>query len=255
MVIWEFRASMLAGSGAGTPLAALAREIGCGEAASVSGTDLSTHRYAVLRQSVFGVLSDPVLRKLAERTHSARLLAGHVLYDPEVMIVAVGLVRAFISDGAGRQLTVAYRRPGQTLALAHLAGRRYPTAFQSVGDSGLLVLGDDLATELQRAHPELGWSAAQELSRLVDEVETELGRVAFGSLRQRLAAHLLALSSEAIGSHQPIHLSQLAVSVGSSREVVHRYLRTLADEGCIRIESDGVLVQDRGRLRDHAKID
>lgn len=215
----------------------------------------SSHLLTVLRESVLGAVPDAVLLDLAQTVTEVRLLAGHMLYDPEVSILAAGLIRAFISNPTGRQLTVAYVRPGQTLALAHLAGRRYPTAFQATYDSQLLVIGDARAADLQKAHPELGWAAAREFSLRLDELETELARVAFGSLRQRLAAHLLALTDDYQDAPYPIHLSRLAAAVASSREVVHRNLRSLAAEGGVSVGPDGVTVTDRVRLRDHANID
>jgi CRP/FNR family transcriptional regulator len=200
---------------------------------------MSNRVYAALLASVFGVVPEHVLRDLAETVPEARLLAGHMLYDPEVTVLGSGLVRAFIANPTGRQLTVAYSRPGHTLALAHLAGRRYPTAFQALEDSQAIVIGNDRAVELQDAHPGLGWAAAREFSVLLDELETELARVAFGTLRQRLAAHLLALTIGHQGSPYPVHLTRLAAAVASSREVVYRKLRPLVEDGSISLGPDG----------------
>jgi len=215
----------------------------------------SERHYTSLRGSVFEVLPDDVLRDVAGVVGEVRLLAGHMLYDPEVSVVADGLVRAFISNPTGRQLTVAYVRPGHSLALAHLAGRRFPTAFQAVEDTHLLVIGNDRTLDLQQAYPEFGWAAAQELSLRLDELEGELARLAFDSLRQRLAAHLLALTSGHDDDPHPVRLSQLAAATASSREVVHRNLRTFAAESSIDVGPDGVTVTDRARLRHHANID
>jgi CRP/FNR family cyclic AMP-dependent transcriptional regulator len=209
----------------------------------------------VLESSVFGVLPGSTVLDLAQIVGKSRLLAGHILYDPEVTVLAGGLVRAFISNPTGRQLTVAYIRSGQTLGLAHLAGRRFPTAFQAVEDSRLLVVGNARTLDLQQAHPEFGWAAAGEFALRLDELETELARLAFGSLRQRLAAHLLALTDDHYHARYPVHLSQLAAAVASSREVVHRNLRPLVAEGSLSVGPGGVTVTDRARLRDHANID
>jgi len=215
----------------------------------------SGHLLTVLRESVFGAVSDVVLLDLAQTVTQVRLLAGHLLYDPEVSVVAEGLVRAFISNSTGRQLTVAYVRPGQTIGLAHLAGRRFPTAFQAVEHSQLLVVGNARTIDLQQDSPGLGWAAAQEFGLRLDELEAELARVAFGSLRQRLAAHLLSLTADHDEGHHAVHLSRLAAAVASSREVVHRNLRPLVADGGVSVGPDGVTVADRVRLRDQANID
>jgi CRP-like cAMP-binding protein len=168
----------------------------------VTATSLDA-RYAALGRSVFAALPEPELHRLAGEVHESRLLTGHLLYDPEVTIVAAGLIRAFMGDGTGRQATAAYLRVGNTLGLVHLAGRRYPVAFQAITDSRLIVIGNDRARQFHSAHAALGWATIQELSaRYLNDLETELASCAFGSLRQRLAAHLLALGVTITNRHQ-----------------------------------------------------
>ena len=212
-------------------------------------------RYDALRRSAFSALPEAELRRLAEEVHESRLLAGHLLYDPEVTIVAAGLVRAYIADDTGRQVTVTYLRPGSTLGLAYLAGRRYPTAFQTIDDSRLVMVGNDHARQLHQAHPALGWATIQELAGLLDDLETGLAYFAFGQLRQRLAYHLLALTAEPDGTVPPVHLTRLATAVGSSREMVSRTLASLTYHGTLHTDSTGITVTDRRQLRDRANID
>jgi CRP-like cAMP-binding protein len=213
-------------------------------------------RYDALARSVFAALPEPELHRLAGEVHESRLLNGHLLYDPEVTIVAAGLIRAFMGDGTGRQATAAYLRPGNTLGLAHLAGRRYPVAFQAITDSRLIVIGNDRARQLHTGHAALGWATIQELSAsCLNDLETELASYAFGSLRQRLAAHLLALTANHNGTPPPVHLSVLVTAVGSSREVISRTLTPLTDDGTLHIDPSGVTITNRHQLRDHANID
>ena len=68
-------------------------------------------RYEALQRSVFGAVPEPELRRLAGEVRESRLLAGHLLYEPEVTVVTAGLLRSFIGDGTGRQITIAYIRP------------------------------------------------------------------------------------------------------------------------------------------------
>ena len=212
-------------------------------------------RLDALARSVFAALPEPELARLAGEVHESRLRAGHLLYDPEVTVVATGLVRAFIADDTGRQVTVTYLRPGSTLGLAYLAGRRYPTAFQAIEDSRLVVVGNERARQLHQAHPALGWATIQALAGLLDDLETGLAYFAFGQLRQRLAYHLLALTAEPDGTPPPVHLARLATAVGSSREMVSRTLAFLTHDGTLHTDSTGITVTDRHQLRDHANID
>lgn len=206
----------------------------------------------VLRQSVFAVLADKDLHALATQARCKTLPAAQLIYDPEVSVVASGLLRAFIADGTGRQLTIAYLGPGDGLALAHLAGRRYPTAFQAIVDSNILVVGNERTRHLQHTFPALGWRIAQELAVRMDDLEEEIARIGFGTLRHRLAYHLLTLTADA--PQLPVHLIRLATAVGSPREVVSRTLSPLVDDGAIRLNSSGITVTDRQRLQEHARL-
>lgn len=211
-------------------------------------------RYEALQRSVFGAVPEPELRRLAGEVRESRLLAGHLLYEPEVTVVTAGLLRAFIGDGTGRQITIAYIRPGHTLGLTHLAGRRYPVAFQASEDSRLLVIGNERALQLHSAYPALGWATVRELSAYFNDLAIELASHAFGSLRQRLASHLLALTV-GDGTDQPVHLGLLVTAVGSAREVISRTLGPLVADGTLHIDASGVTVTDRQRLQDHANLD
>ncbi len=179
--------------------------------------------------------------------------------------MAAGLIRAFMGDGTGRpfmgdgtgrQATAAYLRPGNTLGLVHLAGRRYPVAFQAITDSRLIVIGNDRARQLHSAHAALGWATIEELSAsYLNDLETELASYAFGSLRQRLAGHLLALTAAHNDTAPPVHLGVLVTAVGSSREVISRTLTPLTADHTLRIDTSGVTITNRHQLRDHANID
>ena len=75
---------------------------------------------------------------------------------------------------------------------------------------------------------------------------------AFGSVRQRVAAHLLDLASD----HQRpsgrlvarVSQQELADAAGSVREVVARALRDLRIAGIVATAADSVMILDPGQL-------
>ena len=207
--------------------------------------DRSGGEVAALATSFLAVLPSEVLARVAAEAVPAGLGAGQLLYEPELSVIVEGRVRAFIADPSGRQLTVGYLSASSAVGLARLAGRRYPTAFQGLAPTRLLRVGDERFTELIRGYPRLGWAAAEEISTHLDGVEAELARVAFKSLRQRLAYHLLALLPANQDDHLPVHQAQLAAAVGSVREVVARSLAPLRQEGLVEVGPAGIVVSDR----------
>jgi CRP/FNR family transcriptional regulator, cyclic AMP receptor protein len=93
--------------------------------------------------------------------------------------------------------------------------------------------------------PKVGWLFAQEVTRrLYDSLEMLAGN-AFGSLRQRVARHLLDLAaSRQQGRTLVVRVTQqeLADAVGSVRPVVARIMGDLRVEGIITTSSDGIII-------------
>jgi CRP/FNR family transcriptional regulator len=107
-------------------------------------------------------------------------------------------------------------------------------------------------TEAARRDPQVSWAIAEELSRRLFEVLEQTAVNAFGSVRQRVAAHLLDLASDRQRPRGRLvaHVSQqeLADAAGSVREVVARALRDLRVAGIVATTADSVVILDPARL-------
>ncbi|MGH9072174.1 MAG: Crp/Fnr family transcriptional regulator, partial [Acidimicrobiales bacterium] len=146
----------------------------------------------MLRASFLGRLPESVQSEVLEATIVVELPSGQLVYDPQLAIVATGALRVFLANPSGRQIAVSYLRCPVSVGLARLAGQAYPVAFQAVGVTRLLRVGRQRFEGLRHEHPELGWAATEEVTRRLNDVLAETALVAFGSLRQRVAHHLLA---------------------------------------------------------------
>ncbi|MGC4056038.1 MAG: helix-turn-helix domain-containing protein [Paludibaculum sp.] len=77
--------------------------------------------------------------------------------------------------------------------------------------------------------------------------------VTFGSVRQRLAQALLQAERESDGSVQiPLTHEELALRLGTVREVVSRNLARFQAEGMVRIVKRQIEIADRGALQAEA---
>jgi CRP/FNR family transcriptional regulator len=80
----------------------------------------------------------------------------------------------------------------------------------------------------------------------------------FGSVRQRVARHLLDIAAEHQRSSMllaPVSQQELADAVGTVREVVARVLRELRDEGLITTSRQGVALLDPAGLNRVADLE
>jgi CRP/FNR family cyclic AMP-dependent transcriptional regulator len=167
-------------------------------------------------------------------------------------LVVSGLVRLFLTSPRGRQVTVRYGRPGAVVGMTHLASGHPAPDTEAVTHSRLLGLRADVLQELSRSDPRVGWPVAREVCEQLNEMLQEFEANAFGSVRQRVARHLVDLASERHNGRSLIAVvtqQQLADAVGSVREVVARAIHELGAEGLVESRPEGIRVTDPAALR------
>jgi CRP/FNR family cyclic AMP-dependent transcriptional regulator len=182
--------------------------------------------------------------------------AGTTVYRagsaPQAALVVRGLIRVYLSSPGGRQVTVRYARPGDVLGIAVLVGGPASVGVQTVEPSSVFRISARILTAAARHDPRVSWAIAKELNRRLYAVLEQTAVNAFGSVRRRVAAHLLDLASDRQRPHGRLvaHVSQqeLADATGSVREVVARVLRDLGAAGIVATATDSVVILDPARL-------
>lgn len=196
-------------------------------------------------------------RVLAEATR-LEVPAGTTLYGAaehaQGVLVVGGLMRIYLASAEGRQVTVRYARPGDVVGTAALVGGPSPANAQALTDVRLLTLRLRTLHELGRGDARVAWAIAEEVTRrLYDTLEVVAGTT-FGTVRQRVARHLLDLAAATAARQAgaalvaPVSQQALADAVGSVREVVARALRQLRDEGLVETVPHGITLLDPAAL-------
>jgi CRP/FNR family transcriptional regulator len=194
---------------------------------------------AVARSFLTGLPAELVGRLRAEGER-ADYPAGTTVYragdDPRAALVVRGLIRVYLSSPGGRQVTVRYARPGDVLGIAVLVGGPADTGVQAIEPSSVFRISARTLTEAARRDARVSWAIAEELNRRLYEVLEQTAVNAFGSVRQRVASHLLDLAS----AQQD--------ATGSVREVVARVLRDFRVAGIVATAADSIVILDATRL-------
>jgi CRP/FNR family transcriptional regulator, cyclic AMP receptor protein len=172
--------------------------------------------------------------------------------DMVAFVVVRGVIRVYVGDATGRQLTIRYGRHGDLIGLPTLFAPRAPNVYQqAVTDSRMLVLRPAMLQSLARTDARVAVVLLVEVSeRLVSYIQ-ELGPSPMSTVRQRIASCLLDLAvDERRDGTLVARLSQqeLAAQVGTVREVVVRVLRELRDAGVVRTGRDEIVVLDPSQL-------
>ncbi len=172
--------------------------------------------------------------------------------DPGASLVVQGLFRVYIAEADGRQVTIRYARSGDVLGVVSAAGGPAPLHTQALTDSKRLKLDVDQFRSLGRQDPGVAWALVEELARTVFSLWGELADIAFASVPQRVARHLLEIAATQQGPGAPliarVSQQELADLVGSVREVVARALRDLRAERIVRVTRAGIVLIDPDAL-------
>jgi CRP/FNR family cyclic AMP-dependent transcriptional regulator len=214
---------------------------------------LDEEREALLAGPLGGLPVD-VLRVLCRDAVTLDVPAGSDLFRSGMFafVVLRGVVRAYVADANGRQLTIRYCRHGDLFGLPTLFTQRATDVYQqALTDCRLLVLRPATLQSLARTDVRVAVALLVEVSdRLVFYIQ-ELGPSPMSTVRQRVARCLLDVAvDERRDGTLVARLSQqeLAAQVGTVREVVVRVLRELRDAGVVRTERDEIVVLDPGHL-------
>jgi CRP/FNR family transcriptional regulator len=184
--------------------------------------------------------------------------AGSLVYGdeerPRVIVVSSGLLRVFLTSADGRQVTVRYVRRGDVAGLVLVLGGPGSMSIQAMTTSSVVALQVDTLRSLMASDPGVARACAEELTRQLSRALDDIADQAFHSVRQRVAHHLLDLSSADASGRLVVHASQqeLADAVGSVREVVTRTLDRLRREGEISTGRDEIVLLDPVRLTEEA---
>jgi CRP/FNR family transcriptional regulator, cyclic AMP receptor protein len=200
-------------------------------------------------------LDEPTRVRLLADAVRVDVPAGSVLYrDGEASrmgVVTAGLLRVYLTSAEGRQVTVRYVRDGDVLGTVVAVIGSAAVSVQAITDATLLIVSVDRVRALGQADARFAWTVAEEVARRLNDVLEAFAGTAFGSVRQRLARHLLDLAAQQPrGEHllAPVSQQELADAVGSVREVVTRVLREMREEGLVDTTRQGIVLLDPAGL-------
>lgn len=205
--------------------------------------------------------TEPFARLLAT-SHTRIAYPGETLVRigqaGSVGVLLHGLLKSAACFATGESPTVHYIEDGEFFGLSTLF-HPAPMSVHVVKTATVVHLDGSTVKRVAEVFPCFAWFVARELSESVLRLPTTVEVFAFSTVRERIAGHLLRLSSaEDGGSCRVAHVTQeaLADSVGSAREVVWRCIRSLRQEGLIAVATRAVYILDEaGLAREAARLD
>src|SRR4051812_43934788 len=199
---------------------------------------------AILGSTRLSALDEAAARELLADARTYEVSTGeHILaatdWPARVGVLLEGSVRWYLTAADGRQLTVRYGRAGELISRRSDAPREVsPLRIQAITSCRVLEFDPDALLRAMSSIPAVAMAFVNDFSLRLQDVYSTVADTAFGTMRQRVARHLIALAE----AHGPtfgrpraiVTQQQLADGTGSSREAVARTLAVLRDEEVIR---------------------
>ena len=187
-----------------------------------------------------GNLNPEHLATAREVVRFAELASGAVAYHqgwecPNYVMCVEGTTRVFKSSNLGREILIYRVSAGETCVLTTsclLAGGTFPADSVAETPGRLACIPAKTFHHLMTASPPFRRFVLDDYARLLNSMISLIDEVTFDSLDERLARRLLA-EADAQGTVRKTH-QQLALDLGSVREVVSRYLGEWERAGWIR---------------------
>jgi CRP/FNR family transcriptional regulator len=192
--------------------------------------------------------------ELLAATQFDRLREGDIAYwqgqicHNYVMCIE-GQTRVFKTSESGREILLYQVGPGETCVLTTsclIADNPYPAESTAQSDVLLATLPASIFNRLMISSPKFRHYVLGNYGDLLSSLIMLVDEVAFASLDLRLARRLLA-EADARGVVSKTH-QQLALDLGSVREVISRYLSEWERMGWVRSSRGSIEVLDQAAL-------
>ncbi len=215
------------------------------------------------RVPLFADLSPTELEALAGRAVAKSYAAGERLFNegepcPGMYVLVTGRVKIFKTSRSGREIMLAVEEAPSTVAEVPLFdGGPFPAGVAALDDVTAWLIRKEDFRRACRQNPELGLKLLAVTGRRLRQLVTLLEAVTFGSVRQRLARTLLDFAEQADSRTftLPVTQEELALRLGTVREVVSRNLSRFQAEGLVRIRRRELTVLDRAGLERECELE
>ncbi len=208
-----------------------------------------------------GELEDEHRRDLLAATQFNRLRGGDIAYRQgqschNYVMCIEGQTRVFKTSESGREILLYQVGPGETCVLTTsclIAGNPFPAESTAETDVLLAALPASAFNRLMTTSPRFRHYVLSNYGDLLSSLITLVDEVAFASLDLRLARRLIA-EADTQGVVAKTH-QQLALDLGSVREVISRYLAEWERMGWVHASRGSIEVRNRAALASYGGND
>ena len=208
--------------------------------------------FAGLSDAELGDISKYLFEKGAER--------GQVLLfegDPagHLYFVVSGAVKVYKTSAEGKEQILQIIRPGESFNDVPLLGGGVNLASaEALGKASLYTINKSDLEKIIQGYPQVALNAVNILSRQVQQLMSLVEDLSFKHVTGRVAKILLENLANPSGPVPRLTQQEMAAMAGTAREMVGRALKSLEEEGVIRLDRYRIIITDKEALKALAGI-
>jgi CRP-like cAMP-binding protein len=192
------------------------------------------------------------IRKLAFEKTADR--AEMVLLEGEsatnLYFVASGVVKVFKTSAEGKEQILSIVRPGESFNdVAIFDGGPNPTSAQAMSPVLLYEIKRHDIEAILQDHPKIALNVIKVLARRVRHLVSLVEDLSFKHVISRVAKILFEQIGGDTGRGPRLTQQEMAAMAGTAREVVGRSLKTLEEEGAIKLDRHRIIITDKEALQ------
>ena len=203
-------------------------------------------------QALFPSFEPELVREMAGVCSLRAFSEGEVLmktgqYIKSTMIILDGLVKVSREDDAGGEFFMYYIEPGQACALSMVCTLKQNISeltAKAVTDLEVVTIPLDKMDEWMMKYRSWYQFVLGTYRSRFEELLTTVDQIAFRNMDERLVFYLKKNAESLKTAIIPFTHAEIAAELNSSREVVTRLLKKLAEKGMIRMHRHSIEIID-----------
>ncbi len=199
-------------------------------------------------KDLFSAFEPGLLDELESDTEIREVPANTVLMYPgqyirSTLLVLDGLIKVFREDEEGNEFFMYHLEPGDACALSMtcmVAQEKSTISAKTVNDTSVLMVPIDKMESWMNKYKSWYHFVIQTYRNRFDDLLHTLDNVAFRNMDERLEFYLKKHAESMHTKQIQITHQQIAQELNSSREVISRLLKKLAERGKIRVHRNEI---------------
>ena len=167
----------------------------------------------------------------------------------DLYFVVSGAVKAFKTSSEGKEQILFILRPGDSFNdVPAFDGDPSPVSAQTMTPVVLYLISRIDLMAIIRNYPAVASNVIQVLAQRVRNMVSLVEDLSFRHVIGRVAKILLESAGDGSGHGPKLTQQEMAAIAGTAREVVGRSLKTLEEEGAIKLDRHRIVISDKKAL-------